>query len=208
MASCWCRPSWRWEATCLAFLLLFLHQSASVKWHTTLYFFKFLLVFLHPGHRRRSLPQPDGAVRGGALQLKQELLYAAGGVAEGGAAASRLSIVSDHGRTEGKLFQSDSQVSVYVFVFFLGSIIVCCLHHFNVYVLSCFFFFTNSSLVQRAGQQAADEGDREGVYVTVPRAPRHRVRCRVLSTLTRRSSATKPNLNTLTSRPIDEDAMK
>lgn len=69
------------------------------------------------GHWGRSLPEPDGALRGGAVQPQQELLHAPGGVAEGGAAASRLPVVSDHRRTEGKLFQSDSQVSLWFFLF-------------------------------------------------------------------------------------------
>lgn len=149
----------------------------------------FLLTFLHPGYRGRSLPQLDGAVCGGALQPQQELLHAAGGVAEGGAAASRLPIVSDHRRTEGKLFQPDSQVSVCVCVFFLVPLLFAFGIFFTNIHSHMFVFFTNSSHVQRAGQQATDEGDREGVYVTVPRAPRHRVRRRVLSTVTRRSSA-------------------
>lgn len=49
-----------------------------------------------PGHRGWSISEPDGAVCRGALQPEQALLYSAGRVAEGGAAASRLPIVPGH----------------------------------------------------------------------------------------------------------------
>lgn len=94
--------------------------------------FLLFFTFLHPGHWGRGVPQPDGAVCGGALQPQQELLHAAGSVAEGGAAASRLPIISGHRCTESKLFKSDSQVGL---CFFLVSSLFGTF--FEVYIVTC-----------------------------------------------------------------------
>lgn len=170
MASCWSRPFWRWDTP---------HLSLTSCCFTSDNNFFISLSCSPPGHWGRSISEPHGAVCRGALQPKQALFYSAGRVAEGGAAASRLPIVPGNNWTEGKLFKSDSQVTVWLEIPTVKSrdigVLVFCHICFNAFVL-----FAISSVMQRTDEQAEDEGNREGVHVTVQRAPWHRIRRRIL----------------------------